>query len=275
MTEHNQGFEPRMQKEDVIERFSQLSPEDAQLVYELREHYSLTRARSARGLARAWERIQQEQRRSDAPILQTMRANTTVPPPRKIERISHVQEIQSSSQKASRWQRIRNGLAAAALLVVLLGSLALVYSHLHAQTGTGARGVQVTANPAQTIANGATSLSWPVGQSTYWANLRYHQLTDYWVSWNGNADQWVSGARAAGWNVSQTPHVPSIIVLMSFVQGASEYGHVGVVEKLLPNSNPLAVDTTNMDWQTNGGGWDIVSHATFTVGPGVYFIWHS
>jgi len=91
------------------------------------------------------------------------------------------------------------------------------------------------------------------------------------VQWKGNADQWVMGARAAGWNVSTSPHVPSIIVLMPSVQGASAFGHVAVAESVV---NSSTVHTSNMNWVQNGGGWNKVSYANFTVGPGVYFIWH-
>ena len=81
----------------------------------------------------------------------------------------------------------------------------------------------------------------------------------------------MAGARAAGWNVSQSPHVPSIIVLMPYVQGAYGYGHVAVVESASGNT----VHTSNMNWWNGGGGWDRISNADFTVGSGVYFIWHS
>jgi surface antigen len=151
------------------------------------------------------------------------------------------------------------------------------------------------ATGGQTITNGSSSLSWPLGQCTYWANYRYHQLTGYWVSWTGNADQWVAGAKAAGWDVSTQPPpgVPSIIVLMPYVQGAYGYGHVAVVESIVGASStatptsgtPAAVTptpkpavttvyTSNMNWWTGGGGWDIVSYVDFTVGSSVYFVWH-
>lgn len=112
--------------------------------------------------------------------------------------------------------------------------------------------------------------TWPLGVCTYWANLRYHELTGVWVTWLGNAYQWADGARQAGWNVSQSPHVPSIIVLEPGVQGASGYGHVAVVESMV---NSTTVRTSNMNWFENGGGWDITSYANFTTGSGVYFIW--
>lgn len=112
--------------------------------------------------------------------------------------------------------------------------------------------------------------TWPLGVCTYWANLRYHELTGYWVTWLGNAYQWAQGASEAGWHVSSSPHIPSIVVLQPGVQGASGYGHVAVAEKLV---NSTTVETSNMNWYTNGGGWDIVSDYDFSTGPGVSFIW--
>lgn len=127
---------------------------------------------------------------------------------------------------------------------------------------------------AQLVGNGAGSLNWPVGQCTFWANYRYHQLTGFWVPWSGNANQWVIGAQAAGWNVSTQPHVPSIIVLLG-VQGANPtYGHVAVVENIVAGATPVTVHTSNMNWYADGGGWDIESYWNFTVGSGVYFVWH-
>jgi surface antigen len=123
---------------------------------------------------------------------------------------------------------------------------------------------------SQLIGNGNASLAWPMGQCTYWANYEYHRLTGYWISWNGNANQWVAGARQAGWNVSTSPHTPSIMVMMPYTQNSSGYGHVAVVEGVSGNT----AHTSNMNWYGNGGGWDRVSNVDFTTGPGVYFIWH-
>lgn len=117
-----------------------------------------------------------------------------------------------------------------------------------------------------------SSLAWPVGQCTSWANSRYHQLTGYWIPWSGNADQWVEGARMANWKVSTSPHIPSVIVLMPGVEGASSaYGHVAVAEKLL---NSTTVQSTTMNWYANGGGFNIESTWDFTTASGAYFVWH-
>jgi surface antigen len=108
------------------------------------------------------------------------------------------------------------------------------------------------------------------GECTYWANMRYHALTGYWVPWLGNAYQWYYGAQASGWVVSSMPKVPSIIVLQSGVQGASWLGHVAIVERINKDGS---VYTSNYNWY-NGGGWDILSYTTFYPGSGVSFVWH-
>ena len=133
---------------------------------------------------------------------------------------------------------------------------------------TGSSTSSGSALPPQTGGGGLNRFAF--GQCTYWANMRYHQLTGLWVPWLGNAYQWSYGAAASGWVVSSMPKVPSIIVLQPGVQGAGGYGHVAVVERI--NSDG-SVYTSNMNWYSNGG-WDIVSYVTFTRGPGVSFVSH-
>ena len=151
---------------------------------------------------------------------------------------------------------------------------------LVAQMATATASTQDVVNPTSSSSNSGSPLPPPIvggtlnhfalGECTYWADLRYHQLTGYWVPWTGNAYQWAAGAAASGWVVSSTPRVPSIIVLQPGVQGAGGYGHVAVVERI--NSDG-SVYTSNMNWYSNGG-WDIVSYVTFTRGPGVSFVSH-
>jgi surface antigen len=133
-------------------------------------------------------------------------------------------------------------------------------------------GYDPNAGSVPVVTTSSGSLNWPVGQCTYWANLRYHELTGYWVPWSGNADQWVAGAEMANWKVSTMPHIPSIIVLMPGVEGASSaYGHVAVAEKLLSSTE---VEATTMNWYAGGGGFDIESTWDYTTASGVYFVWH-
>lgn len=301
MAEHDRDFPPDLPDEAIEQHLSQLSTEDEQLLRALREQYSLTRARQARALVRGWERIQQARQPSVAPLTRKSKRDAPDPAQDEIKRIVHMRETPSGTRQPSRFKRVLNILIAAALLAVLAGSLALVYSHVGPRTSLGSGGSPVATTPTrgdvttpqasaiptqsgvtpqpagsptaagtQKITNCQQSLNWPVGQSTYWANYRYHQLTGYWVCWTGNAYQWVDSARKAGWHVAQMPHVPSIVVLMPGVQGASAYGHPAVVESLV---NSTTIRTSNMDWYINGGGFDKVSYANFTVGVGVYFIW--
>jgi surface antigen len=173
------------------------------------------------------------------------------------------------------------------LLLLLAGIVSLLFSplarNLHAGFASlqsssdfhsfNAAGTdQTTATLATSTTSGSGTLNWPIGDCTYWANYRYHQLSGHWVSWIGNPDQWVVGARAAGWYVSTQPHIHSIIVLMPHVQLAGPYGSVGVVESIISNA---VVHTSLMNWYNDGGGWDKLSFYDFNVGTGVYFIWHA
>ncbi len=108
------------------------------------------------------------------------------------------------------------------------------------------------------------------GQCTFWAALRYHQLTGLWVPWLGNAGDWAYNAPGFGWHVGYTPRVGSIIVLAPGVEGAGPYGHVAIVESVNPDGS---VYTSNYNWAQDGGGFAILSYHTFYPGYGVTFVW--
>ncbi len=110
------------------------------------------------------------------------------------------------------------------------------------------------------------------GQCTYWANMRYHELTGHWVPWLGNADEWAYQASAYGWQTSSVPNPngPSIIVLGPGVEGAGSYGHVAVVETGVTDYSN-GISTSNWNWN---GDWGIEDWWTFYVGPGVTFVWY-
>jgi surface antigen len=106
------------------------------------------------------------------------------------------------------------------------------------------------------------------GQCTWWADYRYHQLTGFAIPWSGNASAWAYNAAGyGGWVVSDTPRVPSIIVLQPGVQYASGWGHVAIVERMNPDGS---VYTSNY----NVVGWGVLSYATYHPGPGVSFVYH-
>ncbi|GCE11409.1 hypothetical protein KTT_12680 [Tengunoibacter tsumagoiensis] len=132
-------------------------------------------------------------------------------------------------------------------------------------------------NSAPTTSQGSLSASdigslnrFFYGQCTYWANMRYHQLTGHWVPWLGNAAEWKWGAINNGWVVSNTPNPngPSIIVLQPYIQGAGYYGHVAVVES---GTTATTVSTSNWNW---AGYWGRESWVDFSVGSGVSFVWY-
>jgi len=118
------------------------------------------------------------------------------------------------------------------------------------------------------LSSGGGPYRFAYGNCTYWANMRYHELTGFWVPWLGNAWQWSYGASASGWIVSSSPHVPSIMVLQPYVEGASGYGHVAIVEHINADGSVL---TSNYNW---AGNWNRETWVTFRPGPGVSFVWH-
>ncbi len=135
--------------------------------------------------------------------------------------------------------------------------------------GTGESYAGLSSAPSPTLQDnaGSTLDRFSYGQCTYWADLRYFQLSGHWVSWSGDAYQWATGAASAGWIVSSTPRVPSVIVLQPGVQGATGFGHVAVVEHINPDGSIL---TSNYNWSS----WNTLSYQTFWPGSGVSFLWH-
>ncbi len=110
------------------------------------------------------------------------------------------------------------------------------------------------------------------GQCTYWANMRYRQLTGHWISWLGNAYQWAYAAPASGWVISSQPNPngPSIVVLAPYTQGAGSFGHVAVVENAASSPSD-GVMTSNWNWL---GRWATLDWVRFYPGPGVSFLWY-
>jgi surface antigen len=112
------------------------------------------------------------------------------------------------------------------------------------------------------------------GQCTYWTNMRYHQLTGYWVTWSGNAYQWAYNAYAYSppWTISSKPNPkgPSIMVFAPGVQYANPvYGHVAIVE----HSNADGSLTTS-NWNVSGYPFATRVDLTNYVTAGTTFIWH-
>jgi surface antigen len=107
------------------------------------------------------------------------------------------------------------------------------------------------------------------GVCTWHASQRYHDLHGLFVPWTINSDawQWTDRAYEFGWHVSSEPSVGAIIDFQPGVQYASAYGHVGVVEQILPNGDVVA---SNMN--VLGYPFGAVVNLTYHTGPGVTFI---
>jgi len=110
--------------------------------------------------------------------------------------------------------------------------------------------------------------AFPFGQCTWWATQRYYQLHNVFVPWslNANAGEWVDRANDYGWHVSSVPKIGSILVLQDGVQGATDVGHVGIVEQVNDDGSVIA---SSMNW---GDHPDAVTNSLFLTGSGVSFI---
>lgn len=147
-------------------------------------------------------------------------------------------------------------------------SISLKAAEATAATTDGYNPADVYVGPIS--ASGSTLNRFFYGQCTYWADLRYHELTGIWIPWLGNAYEWYQQAINYGWHTSSypNPNGPSIIVLGPYVQDdLSPYGHVGIVEKI---NGDGTVTTSNMHWPYVG----VVSYVNFTYPvSGEHFIW--
>ena len=84
------------------------------------------------------------------------------------------------------------------------------------------------------------------GYCTWEAAERAHRAWGTWIPWFGDAGDWASGARAAGWTVSPVPQTNTIIVMPRRVQGSGPYGHVGWVLEVDPDGGGVTV--LSMNW---------------------------
>lgn len=124
-----------------------------------------------------------------------------------------------------------------------------------------------TMKPARMVPVGKSNL-FPAGQCTWWANQRYSQFHHAFVPWTTQSDawQWTARAKDFGWQVSTVPQVGDIIDLQPNVQLASSLGHVGVVERILPNGHVVA---SNLNWGVHPAS---ITNVEFTPGKGITFI---
>lgn len=102
------------------------------------------------------------------------------------------------------------------------------------------------------------------GQCTYWAwqNASYVQPFPQF----GNAKDWIASAQKYGLPTGPTPRVGAIMVLQVGVDGASGFGHVGVVTDFTPTT----VHVSQMDVPIGNSNPTI---GTYIIHPGMGFIY--
>lgn len=95
------------------------------------------------------------------------------------------------------------------------------------------------------------------GNCTWYAYERRAQMGRPVGSFWGNANTWASSARAAGFNVNRTPAAGAVLV-----DQAGYFGHVAVVERVLPNGDVYITEMNNYAY----GGYNIVNDRTISAG---------
>lgn len=101
-----------------------------------------------------------------------------------------------------------------------------------------------------TIGYGTASNKYAFGNCTAYAFNRRAQLGKPVGGMWGNAATWAYYAQAEGYLVNNVPSVGAVI------QNGGGYGHVGVVEEILPNGD---ISVSEMNAYVPGGGFNIVS----------------
>ena len=96
-----------------------------------------------------------------------------------------------------------------------------------------------------------------LGNCTWYVYERRAQIGRPVGSFWGNANTWASSARAAGFLVNRTPAAGAVLV-----DQAGYFGHVAVVERVLPNGDVYITEMNNYAY----GGFNIVNDRTITAG---------
>jgi surface antigen len=106
------------------------------------------------------------------------------------------------------------------------------------------------------------------GYCTWYAAQRWDQATGSFPGFNGNAYQWASNARTAGYTVTSRPEPRSVVV---FPQGpgAQYLGHVAWVDSVTRNSNgSISVHIDEM----NVNGLGVIDSRTITNSSSLQYI---
>ena len=109
---------------------------------------------------------------------------------------------------------------------------------------------------------GSVGNKYAFGNCTFYAYERRAQLGRPVGSFWGDAKTWGIAASAQGYRVDGTPAAGAVLV-----DTAGYYGHVAIVEKVLPNGNVFISEMNNYAY----GGFNIVSTRTLTPGQAALY----
>jgi surface antigen len=139
------------------------------------------------------------------------------------------------------------------------GYVAPVQQRTYTNTGTGFGGSswRIKVGTPGLAGNG-----YAYGNCTRYAYDRRIQLGLKVGNQWGNASTWSYYAQREGLRVDNSPSVGAVI------QNGGGFGHVGIVEKLLPNGD---IEISEMNAYVSGGGWNIVSGRTISASQVRYY----
>lgn len=100
-------------------------------------------------------------------------------------------------------------------------------------TTTTTKAVAATATAASTTTSTSSKTvstvnTYPYGQCTWYVKANASWVGNYW----GNANQWDTSARAAGYRVDNTAAKGAVVVFEAGQAGAGAYGHTAIVESV-------------------------------------------
>lgn len=163
---------------------------------------------------------------------------------------------------------LRSGRAAAVALAAtaLIGGASAV---VPASVAPIAPGVAAAAPAPRAVGQTIGYNTGMPGQCTWGAMERFRAFSGRYAALAGNAKDWYRNARATGWSTSVRPQPNSMVVFQPGVQGASPYGHVGWVDRVVPTRTGVAVHI----WDMNGPGGPFSTRWWWTTNtPGMSYI---
>ncbi len=132
------------------------------------------------------------------------------------------------------------------------------------QTSTQAFGGDLGGSRIGMNVNATAGNRYAAGNCTWYVYERRAQMGRPVGSFWGNANTWASSARAAGYTVNRTPAAGAVLT-----DQAGYFGHVAVVERILPNGDVYITEMNNYAY----GGFNIVNDRTISAGQASAYLY--